>query len=424
MTRTGLKFLTATLPNGLTVLGEPDVDAQTIAMGYFVKTGARDEDPRDLGASHFLEHMLFKGSAHVSAAELNARLDALGGNVNAFTSEEATVYHAAALPERAPDLLAALTELMTPAMRESDLEPERGVILEEIAMYADQPGVRVFEALRDAYWRTAAGEAHPLGHNVLGTNETVGRLNAETLRAHFQARYGTGRVTLVVVGKFDWNDLLAQTEALTRAWPRTSFERTLGGHAPRPGLLTLQDDTLNRAHFAVCTPGLAANDPAREAALVLADIVGGENGRLYWALVDSGLADSADLSHTEFEETGAFEGGWSCDPDRAAETLAIFRSVLADVREHGVTEAEVRRARKRLAVSTLLRGETPSNRLFALGMDHLYLGRAFTLAESVARCEAVTPADVQGVLNRDPFGTVFVAALGPAETVRQLQLPA
>jgi predicted Zn-dependent peptidase len=95
--------------------------------------------------------------------------------------------------------------------------------------------------------------------------------------------------------------------------------------------------------------------------------------------------------------------------------------VLAEVRANGVSEAEVRRARKRLAVSTLLRGETPSNRLFALGMDHLYLGRAFTLEESVARCEAVTLADVQGILDRDPFGTVFVAALGPQETVGQLR---
>jgi predicted Zn-dependent peptidase len=169
--------------------------------------------------------MLFKGSARVSAAELNARLDALGGNVNAFTSEESTVYHAAALPERAGDLLVALTELMTPALRESDLEPERGVILEEIAMYADQPGVRVFEALRSAYWRTGTGEEHPLGHNVLGTNETVGRLSAETLRAHFHARYGTGRVTLVAVGNFDWSELLVQAEALTLDWPRTTFQR-------------------------------------------------------------------------------------------------------------------------------------------------------------------------------------------------------
>ena len=118
------------LPGGLTVLLDPDLDAQTVAAGYFVRTGARDERSGEMGVSHFIEHLLFKGSEHVSAAELNARLDDLGGHANAFTSEEATVYHAASLPERLPELLDTLTELMRPALRAADIEPERGVILE------------------------------------------------------------------------------------------------------------------------------------------------------------------------------------------------------------------------------------------------------------------------------------------------------
>jgi predicted Zn-dependent peptidase len=125
------------LPSGLTLLLEPDPAAQTVAAGYFVNTGARDETPAEMGASHFIEHLMFKGSEALSAAQLNERLDDLGGNANAFTSEEATVYHAAALPEYTPALLDTLTHLMRPALRQSDLESERGVILEEIAMYAD-----------------------------------------------------------------------------------------------------------------------------------------------------------------------------------------------------------------------------------------------------------------------------------------------
>ncbi|WP_229756009.1 M16 family metallopeptidase, partial [Deinococcus soli (ex Cha et al. 2016)] len=180
-----------TLPNGLTLLLEPDPDAQTIAAGYFVNTGSREETPQDMGASHFIEHLLFKGSDEVGARELNERLDDLGGHANAFTSEEATVYHAATLPEHTPELLHTLTELMRPALRDTDIHTERGVILEEIAMYADQPSVRVTDQLRADYW----GD-HPLGQPILGTTDTVTTLSPDTLRAHHQARYGAQRVTL------------------------------------------------------------------------------------------------------------------------------------------------------------------------------------------------------------------------------------
>ena len=185
------------LPNGLTLLLEPDPSAQTVAAGYFVATGARDERPAEMGASHFLEHLMFKGSEEVGAEELNVRLDELGGHANAFTSEEATVYHAAALPEDGPELLGTLTELMRPALRPHEIETERGVILEEIAMYAEQPAVRVADALRTAYW-----DAHPLGHSVLGTPETVQALTREVLARNHRERYGAGAVTLAVVGAF------------------------------------------------------------------------------------------------------------------------------------------------------------------------------------------------------------------------------
>jgi len=207
-----------TLSSGLRVLLAHDPLAQTVAMGYFVQTGARDERRAEMGASHFLEHLMFKGSEHVSGTELNMRLDALGGHANAFTSDEATVYHAASLPEQAPELLAALSVLLEPALRPEDVEMERGVILEEIAMYDDQPESRVFDALRAAYWND-----HPLGHQVLGTAQTVAALTPDALRQNFTERYGTGAVTLVATGQLDEAALLAQAETLSAHWPRTAI---------------------------------------------------------------------------------------------------------------------------------------------------------------------------------------------------------
>ncbi|MEW6422995.1 MAG: pitrilysin family protein, partial [Deinococcota bacterium] len=295
--------LRCTLPNGLTLLLEPDAEAQTVAAGYFVATGARDERPEELGASHFLEHLMFKGSQRLDAATLNARLDELGGNANAFTSEEATVYHAATLPEQTPELLETLTELLRPALRPVDIEPERGVILEEIAMYAEQPAIRVMDELRATYW----GE-HPLGHAVLGTPKTVGALTREALVRNWRERYGADRVTLAVVGAFDPDRVLAWAQEELKSWPAGIPQvATASFPPPAPGTVrTLRDDRLTRVQVALALPGLPTNHPLREAAVVLAELIGGENGLLYWALLDTGLADSADLAHLDYRDAGTF----------------------------------------------------------------------------------------------------------------------
>uniref|UniRef100_UPI002869D5B8 M16 family metallopeptidase n=1 Tax=Deinococcus sp. TaxID=47478 RepID=UPI002869D5B8 len=256
------------LPGGVTVLLDPDPEAQTVAAGYFVHTGARDETPQEMGVSHFIEHLLFKGSAQLSAAELNARLDDLGGHANAFTSEEATVYHAASLPERTADLLGTLTELMRPALRAADIEPERGVILEEIAMYADQPTVRVAEELHADYW----GD-HPLGYRILGTAQTVSDLSPDALRRNHQERYGAGRVTLAVTGAIDAAAVLAWAQDTLRTWPESPPAPLPWPATPaHPGTLRLiTDHALSRMQVATAAPGLSVTHPQREAASVLAD---------------------------------------------------------------------------------------------------------------------------------------------------------
>lgn len=407
---TALPLYEVVLPNGLTVLGEPDPTALTFAAGYFVRTGARDETPEDMGASHFIEHLLFKGSDRMSGDDMSARFDALGANVNAFTSEEATVYHAATLPGAWRDLLGLLTELMRPALRVGDVETERGVILEEIAMYADQPESRLFDDLRRRAW----GE-HPLGHLVLGTPETVAGLTPERLRANFLGRYGSGNVTLVACGRFDWPEFVRAAEDITRDWPTGRPTRAQPDPTLHAGMDVVTDAGLGRAQLAFIAPGLAASDARREAAVVLSEILGGDNGRLYWSLIDPGLADEADLSHVEFADTGTFECSWSCDPERAAETLALVRTELEKLQVGGVTEQEVARARRKIAVGTVLRTETPYGRLFTLGMEQLYFGRPVTLPETLARFEAVTAEDVNALLRERPFDRARFMALGPLD---------
>lgn len=406
------------LPGGLTLLLEPDPAAQTVAAGYFVNTGSREESAAEMGASHFIEHLLFKGSDTLSAAQLNERLDDLGGHANAFTSEEATVYHAATLPERTNELLGTLTELMRPALRPDDIATERGVILEEIAMYAEQPAVRVTDELRADYW----GD-HPLGWPILGTAATVTDLTPDALRRNHRDRYGADRVTLTVTGQFDPPAVLdwARTHlhdwpAATRPAPPRLPARRPDHAAPRhPGTVrVINDPTLSRVQVTAAAPGLDATHPLREAAHVLADLIGGENGALYWHLIDDGSCDSADLCHLEYQDAGTFEGGFSCDPDRAAAALATYRRVLAGAGDL-ITPVAVRRAARKLAVGTLLRAETPQGRLFTLGMEFLATGRTPDTAASVRRYEQVTPDDVREVLRLCPLDRLTVVALGPID---------
>src|SRR5947209_20604230 len=179
-----MKFLRESLPNGLTVIGEQNPAALSMAAGYFARTGARDEAPQVSGVSHFLEHMAFKGSARRSADDVNREFDEIGAQYNAFTSEENTVYYGAVLPEFQERSLDLLTDMMRPALRTDDFDVEKNVILEEIALYQDRPQFTVMVQARETFF-----DKHPLGHSVLGTPESIGALQQDQMREYFQRRY-------------------------------------------------------------------------------------------------------------------------------------------------------------------------------------------------------------------------------------------
>ncbi len=216
MTKTrAVEFKEAVLPNGLSVIAEVNPEARSVALGYFCKTGSRDETPEMAGVSHFLEHMLFKGSERRGALEVNLEFDRMGAQYNAFTSEENTVYYGAVLPEFALELLELWTDLMRPALRLEDFETEKQVILEEIALYEDRPQVMLFDRGRARYFR-----GHPLGNSVLGTRQSIGGLVREQMVAYHAQRYVPSNLVLALAGRVDWERVLERVEALTAAWPQ------------------------------------------------------------------------------------------------------------------------------------------------------------------------------------------------------------
>ena len=202
-----MKFQQRQLDNGLTIIGECNDQAYSTSLAFFVRTGSRDETPEVAGVSHFLEHMVFKGTPRRSAADVNRELDELGSHSNAFTSEEQTVYYATVLPEYQNEVVDLLSDIMRPSLREEDFEMEKQVIIEEIYKYEDQPPFGAHEKCMEAYF----GD-HPLANNVLGTVESVGEMTPMGMRGYFESRYSPGNITLAACGNVDFEKLVAQAE--------------------------------------------------------------------------------------------------------------------------------------------------------------------------------------------------------------------
>src|SRR3982751_4194026 len=223
-----MPFRQHTLDNGLEVVAETSPDAYSAAYGFFVRTGARDETDEISGVSHFLEHMVFKGSANRTAAEVNRDLDDLSASSNAFTSEEQTVYYAHTLPDDQEPIVELLADMMRPALRQEDFDTEKQVILEEIAKYDDQPPYGAHEKCMAAFF----GE-HPLGKSILGTSQSVGGLTREQMLAYFEQRYSPSNMVLAAAGNVDFDSLVLQSQNYCGRWGMFEAPRSLRPAAPR-----------------------------------------------------------------------------------------------------------------------------------------------------------------------------------------------
>ena len=219
------EFKHAVLENGLTVIAECSPLAHTAAVGFFVRTGARDEPRELMGVSHYLEHMVFKGTARRSADQVNRDFDRIGANHNAFTTAELTAFHAHVLPEHLDDATGILADILRPSLRQADFDEEKGVILEEIAMYDDNPFWRLWEHASERFFG-----AHPMGHRVLGTRETIKALTRDQMQAYFDDRYGASSTVVCAAGAVDFDALVATLRRECGSWKPGNHARQ---HPPK-----------------------------------------------------------------------------------------------------------------------------------------------------------------------------------------------
>lgn len=370
------EFRETTLSNGLRIAAEIDQRGYSAALGYFVRAGSRDEVDAESGLSHFLEHMMFKGTSRRSAADVNRELDELGGQGNAYTTEEQTVYYSTVLPKFQGRIVDLLTDMLSPTLDEGEFETERQVILEEIAKYEDQPPFGAFERAMEVHFGPRG-----LGRRVLGTAESIQDMTAERMRNYFNRRYRPENIVLAATGNIDFDTLVADVETQTADWSERS-----SGTAPRAddsgtvpeGIAldrTIEIADAHQAYLVRVAPGPSMTNEDRYAARILAVILGDEGGsRLFWDLIDTGLAEVATVWPHEFIDDGAWFTYMVCAPEDTASNRRLVEDVMQRTAESGVEQAELTQAINKATAGCIMQSERPSNRLFGLGSRWLTCG--------------------------------------------------
>ncbi len=413
------EFRQATLPSGLRIVGELDRRGYSAAFGYFVAAGSQNETDPESGLSHFLEHMMFKGTATRSAADVNRELDELGGQSNAYTSEENTVYYAAVLPKFQDRIVELLTDMLSPTLDAAEFETERKVILEEIAKYEDQPPFGAFERLMELHF-TPRG----LGRRILGTTESIRAMTAERMRAYFHRRYRPENIVLAATGNVDFDGLVATVERLTEHWasrpldpapPADDPERLPDGISLDP---QLEIDDAAQAYLLQVAPGPGMSASDRFAVRMLGSILGDEGGsRLFWELIDTGRAEVATLWAQEFADVGGLFSYLICAPDDLDANRYLMNQIFERAAEGGVQQAELDQAINKTVAGCIMQSERPSNRLFGVGTRWLTRGEYISVDELLDRYRRVTVEMVakaaEEYLTLSP--TTVVAAASTAE---------
>jgi predicted Zn-dependent peptidase len=407
-----MEFKKKKLANDLVVIGEVNKSAKSAAVGFFVKTGSRDESIEINGVSHFLEHMIFKGTERLSAFEVNEAFDKTGAQFNAFTSEENTVFYAAVLPEYLVEVTKLWIELMRPALRAEDFDIEKNVIKEEIAMYKDLPSYYVMERCKSLHF-----DSHPCGYSVLGSDASIGNLTSEQMRGYFVNRYSPNNMALVFAGNFNWEQVCSVAEKGCNKWQKQDVYRKLEGCYGSKKRQRLEKSNLVREHICLMSPSVYAQDPRRFAASLLAVIVGDDVGsRFFWELVEKALAEEATMQFGAMDGTGTFCSYIRCSSANVSKVLEIVRSIFDSLSKNGITEDELQKAKNKILSALVIKNELPMGRLTDVGFNWIYLNQYRRIEDDINAIRAVTVDDINSLIEQFSPGNFTQLSIGPGQT--------
>ena len=395
---------------GLTVVTERMPDVRSVAVGFWVGTGSRDEADPLAGASHFLEHLLFKGTEVRSARSIAEAVDEVGGDMNAFTTKEYTAFYLRVLAESLETGLDILSDIMwQPAFRPSEVEAERQVIVEEILMNEDEPADLVHEVLAEAMWPN-----HPLGREVLGTEDSIAGLSRDDIAAFHALHYRPGNIVLAAAGDLDPDTVIAGIERRFEGGPGGEQPtRTAPAEVPRP--VSVLTRPTEQAHLMVGYLAFDRDDDDRYALAVLDHVLGGGmSSRLFQEIREErGLAYSVYSYRSLFEGTGTLAVYAGTAPARAQEVLHRMDDEIETMVAKGISARELAMAQTHLRGSLALALEDSGARMSRIGRSQLVHGRVPLLDQVEASLNAVTLDDVNRVIARVLSGPRVLAAVGP-----------
>jgi predicted Zn-dependent peptidase len=416
------------LPGGLRVVTETVPTVRSVSFGIWARVGSRDETPALNGATHYLEHLLFKGTKRRTALEISSAIDAVGGEMNAFTTKEFTCYYARVLDTDLPLAIDIVSDMLTGSLIAADeVDAERGVILEEIAMTEDDPS----DSVHDLFSRTLLGDS-PLGRPVLGTAETVNGLTRDRIARFYRRHYDPTRLVVTAAGRLDHDAVVRQVrEAFAQAGALGGAEADAEPVGPRSGARAIRTAgevgvvarRTEQAHLVLGMPGVSRHDDRRWALGVLSTALGGGmSSRLFQEVREKrGLAYNVYTYTSGFADCGVFGVYAGCRPAQLDDVLKICREQLTEVAEEGLSEEETRHAIGQLSGSTVLGLEDTGSLMHRLGKSELCWGEQLSVDDMLDRIAAVTPETVREVaaevLGRRPTLSV-IGPLTKRQTAR------
>ncbi|TDF98178.1 M16 family metallopeptidase [Paenibacillus piri] len=396
-----------TLNNGLRVIVEPIPTCRSVSFGIWVKTGSRNESKDINGISHFIEHMLFKGTDQYSAKDIAELFDGIGGNVNAFTSKEYTCYYAKVLDEHLPIAVEALADMFFRSTFDpAELEKEKNVIFEEISMYEDTPDDMVHDLIAKA-----AFEDHSLGYTIIGTEQNLSAMNANALRQYMKEQYSVDHTVIAIAGNVD-DSIIELMEHHFGGFQNKGSEHSFSA-PPFAGNLEYHQKKTEQNHICISLPGLSAKDDRLYAMVLLNNAIGGGmSSRLFQEIREKrGMAYSVYSYHTSYQDGGMFTIYTGTAPKQTADVLKVTMEMMHELKTEGLSESELKKGKEQMKGSLILSLESTSSRMNRLGKNELMLGRHYSLDEIIERIERVQLEHIRELTNEmlsSPFAMAMV----------------
>ncbi|MFI2857034.1 M16 family metallopeptidase [Paenibacillus sp. JSM ZJ436] len=394
------------LSNGLRIVMEQIPTCRSVSFGIWVKTGSRNETPELNGITHFIEHMMFKGTERFDARAIAEQFDAIGGNVNAFTSKEYTCYYAKVLDEHLPIAVDVLSDMFFHSKLDSgELEKEKNVILEEISMYEDTPD----DLVHDLMSISAYGD-HPLAYPILGTKERLEAMDSAALRSYMNRHYTIENTVIALAGNID-DSVIELLERHFGKFQNRGENDVLSVPDFQDGLLFRKKKT-EQNHICLSFPGSSMHDELQYAMVLLNNAIGGGmSSRLFQEIREKrGLAYSVYSYHSSHADSGMFTIYAGTAPKQTKEVLELTRNMMAELAEKGMSEEELAKGKEQLKGSLILSLESTGSRMNRLGKNELMLGRHYSLDDMISRIEKVSMQDMDKVLDR-MFAVPFALAM-------------